>query len=87
MNQYLFINHSHTTKHWELNSSLPSFIIFLYDFLIWNFSYFITHMNKNDLMQSYITFPSLSWKEGEETDSKQLKQSQTISQLRQVANV
>lgn len=41
-----------------LNSLLPSFIIFLYDFLIWNFSYSITHTSKNKLMQLYITFPS-----------------------------
>lgn len=60
---------------------LPSFIIFLYDFLIWNFSYSITHTSENKLMQSYITFPSLSWKEGEETSSKQLKPSERFSQL------
>lgn len=85
--KYLFINHGHTTKHWDFNSLLPSFIIFLYDFLIWNFSYSISHTSKNKLMQSYITFPSLSCKEGEETSSKQLKPSESFPQLRQVTNV
>lgn len=87
INKYLFINYSHTKKHWEFNSLLPSFIIFLYDFLIWNFCYSITHTSKIKLMQSYITLPSLSWTERVKTSSKQLKPPERFSQLRQMTNV
>lgn len=55
---------------------LPSFIIFLYDFLIWNFSYSITHTSKNKLMQSYI---SLSLLEG--GGGNQLKTIETIREI------
>jgi len=43
-------------------------------------------MRENKLMQSYITFPSLAWKEWEET-STQFKPSVRFSQLRLVTNL
>lgn len=42
---------------------LPSFIIFLYDFLIWNFSYSITHTSKKEAY-AIIHHISLSFLEG-----------------------